>query len=169
MLSRPASTMAKRSIAEAEPSGRRHPVGEGLDVVRVARLPPAACAANRSACSSGSLISREGVPQLHPADEVLEPLDDLRIVVGRPRERRELDRVVVEDRRLDQLGLDEVGERVVDELGPVLVGGGVDAPLVQPLAQLGLVARPELALLERVDELERASRARPGRLRGRGR
>ena len=61
----------------------------------------------------------ERVAELHPAGEVLEALHERRVVVGRPRERRELDRVVVEDRRLDQVRLDEGLRRVVDELRPV--------------------------------------------------
>src|SRR5204863_2548203 len=92
--------------------------------------------------------------ELGAADEVLEALDDRGVVVGRPRERRELDRVVVEDRRLDQLRLDGVAERVVDELAPADVRARVDASLVEPLAEIGLVARPEALLLERVDELD---------------
>ena len=60
----------------------------------------------------------------------------------------------MEDRRLDQVGLDEVAERVVDELAPRVVRARVDAALVQEPAQLGLVARPEPALFELLDELD---------------
>ena len=54
----------------------------------------------------------------------------------------------VDDRRLDEARLDEVAEGVVDELRPVLVRLGVDAPLREPGSQLALVARPELVPLE---------------------
>ena len=157
--------------AEAEAARRRHAVGERLDVVRVAALALdllRTAASKRSCCVAASLISRERVAELHPAGEVLEPLGERRVVVGRPRERRQLDRVVVDDRRLDQARLDEVRERVVDELRPVLVGLGVDAALGQPRAQLVRVARPELVLLERLDERDAPPRRRRGRSRGRG-
>ncbi len=97
---------------------------------------------------------RVRVPELHPGGEVLEALGQLWVVVHEPRERRELDRVPVDDRRLDQARLDEVAERVVDELGPVLVGARVHASLLEPRAKLLGVARPELELLERVDEAD---------------
>src|SRR4029450_10879707 len=59
-----------------------------------------------------------------------------------------------EDRRLDQVGLDEVAERVVDELAPRVVRARVDASLGEEPAELRLVARPEPALLELLDELD---------------
>ena len=146
IVSRPVSSIAKPVDPEAEPAGRRHPVRERLDVVRVAALALDAArpACAKRACSSRVVDLGERVAELHPADEVLEALGQRRVVVGRPRERRELDRVVVDDRRLDQLRLDEVAERVVDELRPVAVGARVDPALGQPGAQLGLVARPQL-------------------------
>ena len=49
---------------------------------------------------------------------------------------------------------------MVDELRPVLVRLRVDAALLEPRAQLGLVARPELERLEGLDEAD----APPGRL-----
>ena len=104
-----------------------------------------------------------------PADEVLEALDDPRLVVRRPRERRQLDRVVVEDRRLDQLRLDEVAERVVDELRPGRVGA-VSTPRSSSRARSSaVVARPEAELFERVDQLEAAPRRRQVDLVARGR
>ena len=108
----------------------------------------------------GVVDLRERVAELHPAGEVLEALGQQRIVVGGARERGELDRVVVDDRRLDQLRLDEVAEGLVDELRPVAVGVGVHPTLGQPGAQLDLVARPQLLRLEGVREAD----ARPRRL-----
>ena len=87
----------------------------------------------------------EGVAELHAADEVLEALDDLRVVVGHARERRELDRLVVEDRRLDQPRLDERGDRLVDELRPRLVARRCRHRGPSAAAQLVGVARPEPA------------------------
>ena len=153
MLSLPAQHHRQPVDPEPEPAGRRHPVGERLDVVRVALLAAGVGRLLREALRLlvGVVDLGERVPELHAADEELEALDDRRVVVGRPRERRELDRVVVEDRRLDQLGLDEVAERVVDEAAPGVVRARVDAALLQPLAQVVRVARPEALLLERVD------------------
>jgi hypothetical protein len=47
-----------------------------------------------------------------------------------------------------------VAERVVDELAPGVVRARVDAAVVEALAELALVTRPEPALLELLDELE---------------
>src|SRR5438093_9244 len=71
------------------------------------------------------------VGQLPAADGALEALDELRIGVGPAREGRHLNRPVVDDRRLDQLRLDEVRVRVVDKLRPGLVVSRVDAGGVQ--------------------------------------
>ena len=62
----------------------------------------------------------------------------------------------MKDRGLDQGRLDEMAERVINELGPAFVLRGVDAALGQPESQLVRVSRPEALLLERVDELEAA-------------
>ena len=67
--------------------------------------------------------------------------------------------MAVDDRRLDQARLDEVAERVVDELRPVLVGVRVDAALGEPRAELVLVARPQLVRFERLDEPDAPPRA----------
>ena len=96
----------------------------------------------------------ERVRELHPGDDALEPLDERLVLVRRARERRELDRPVVDDRRLDQLRLDEVRVRVVDELRPRDVARRVDARVGELLAQLVLVARPDALLLERLDEAQ---------------
>ena len=95
--------------AEADAAGRRHAVGERLDVVGVAllRLDVAGRALGLLEREPLRLLLRvvdlgERVAELDAAGEVLEALDDRRVVVGRARERRQLDRVVVEDRRLDR-------------------------------------------------------------------
>ncbi len=74
------------------------------------------------------------------------------VPLGRPCERRDLDRVVVHDRGLDQLRLDEVTECLVDQLRPVPVALGIDTPLGQPRTELDLVARPQLLRFERLRE-----------------
>ena len=142
--------------AEAEAAGRRHPVRERLDVVGVSAhaLDVLRLLVEAELLLVGVGDLRVGVAELHAGREVLEPLGERRVVVGRAGERRQLDGIVVDDRRLDQRRLDEVAERVVDELRPVLVGRRVDAALREPGAQLVGIARPELELLERLDEPE---------------
>ena len=152
---------------EPEPARRRHPVGERLDEVRVARL--GAHVAGRALGllepeALGLLVRvvqlREGVSELHPAGEELEALDQPRVVVLRAREGRELERIVVEDRRLHELRLDEVAERVIDELGPRAVVRRVDPPAVEDGAQVGLALGPDSFLRERLDERHALPRGR---------
>src|SRR6266545_3977621 len=128
IVSRPVSTIARRSIPSPRP-----PVG----VVQL----------------------RVRVPELHPADEVLEALDNSLLPLFPTCERGELDRIVVKDRRLDQLRLDQMAERVVDELAPGLVTSGVDVPLREPAAKIVRIPSPDALRLERVDQLH----ATPGR------
>ena len=104
------------------------------------------------------MISEYALPQIYPGSEVLEPLGDRLVVVGDTRERRELDGMSVDDRRLDEARLHEVPEGMVDELRPILVGFGVDTALGEPRAELSLVARPELERLKRVDEADATPR-----------
>src|SRR5918994_798652 len=54
----------------------------------------------------------------------------------------------MEDRRLDQVGLNEVAEGVIDELGPALVRTGVDPLCLETGAQIGLVTSPDIVPLE---------------------
>src|SRR5262245_56810096 len=109
--------------AEADAAGRRHAVRQRLDVVRipghgehVARVPFLVLQGEACSLLLRGVDLREGVAELHPGDEVLEALDEGGIVLGGPRERRQLDRLVVEDRGLDELGLDQGRESVVYEL-----------------------------------------------------
>ena len=104
--------MARRSIRIPRPPVGGIAVRERLDVVGVAGLglDVAPCSLVGLHREPGGLLRRvvdlgEGVPELHPACVVLEPLDDP-LLGSRSRERRELDGVVVEDRRGDQIGLD---------------------------------------------------------------
>ena len=60
----------------------------------------------------------EGVGDLDPADERLQALDQARLGAVALGERRELDRVVEDEGRLDQVRLDVLGEEHVDELAP---------------------------------------------------
>ena len=139
---------------ETEAAGRRHPIGERLDVVRVAGLAadePRLLGETRR-LGLGVVDLRERVAELHSGDEVLEPLCERGVVFRRTRERRQLHRVVVDDRRLDELRLDEVREGVVDELRPASVLARVDPTLGKPRTQLLLIASPELDILQRLDE-----------------
>ena len=144
---------------EAEAAGRRHAVRERLHVVRVALLGLGVAARALLGLHReplplllGVVQLGERVPELHPADVELEPLRDRRVVVGRPRERRQLDRIVVEDRRLDQARLDVGRDRLVDELRPGPILRDLDAPLGQALLQLVEVTRPQVGRRELVDE-----------------
>ena len=64
------------------------------------------------------------------------------------------DRIVVEDRRLDEARLDVRRYGLVDELRPGLVLRDVDAARLQPLLEVGVVLRPEIELLQLVDQLD---------------
>ena len=156
IVSRPDEQHDQAIDAEAEPTGRRHPVRERLDVVGIAAhaLDVLGLLVEAALLLVGVVDLRVRVAELHARGEVLEALGERLVLVGDARERRELDRVAVDDRRLDQARLDEVRERVVDELRPVLVRLGVDAALGEPGTQLDLVARPQLERLERLDEAD---------------
>ena len=147
---------------EPQPAGRRHAVGERLHVVRILLLAfdELGLAPKALPLLLGVVDLRERVPELHPADEILEALGQRLVVVGGARERRDLDRVVVHDRRLDQARLDVVAEGMVDQLRPVLVCVGVDLARVQLIAERRLVANPEAVLGERIRE----ANPLPGRL-----
>ena len=172
IVSRPERSIDEPVDPEPEAAGRRHAVRERLDVVRVAALALDVLRLHRrsgAAAPPASLISVNALPSSIPPAKYSNRSVSAGSSSVDARERRELDRVVVDDRRLDQARLDEVGERVVDELRPVLVGVRVHAALLEPGAELRLVARPELELLERVDEANAAPRRASGRSRARGR
>src|SRR5258705_470238 len=67
----------------------------------------------------------ERVGDLDSADERLPALDHALLGAVRLRERRQLDRVVDDEGRLDQLRLDALREQPVDELAPTLTGAGL--------------------------------------------
>jgi hypothetical protein len=73
-----------------------------------------------SACTLlvGIVQLGEGVRELHPARECFESLDQARLRPVVLREWRELLRVVDDERRVDDLRLDVLGEQVVHELSP---------------------------------------------------
>ena len=132
IVSRPVSTIASRSMPRPSPRSaacrtRAPPRSPG----HRARLRLLRLLGEPGRLLVGVVDLRERVAELHPADEVLEPLDDRRVVVRRAGEGRELERVVVEDRRLDERRLDEQAQRMVDELRPAPVGRGVDVALGQ--------------------------------------
>ena len=111
--------------AHAHAAGRRHAVLHRLEevLVELVRLSsPAArsaiCCRKRSRWSSGSLSSREGVAHLHAGDEALEALDEARVVRRLLGERAELERVLGDEHRLDELGLDHLAEELVDLRSP---------------------------------------------------
>ena len=126
----PSSTIASRSMPEAEPSGRaacrrrapRRSRDRPARPRHCRRAPSCSCIAKRDACSWESLISVKALPSSIPPDEELEALDDRRSSAVGTRERRELDRVVVEDRRLDQLAArpraTAPGRRAAPRCGP---------------------------------------------------
>src|SRR5207249_8170400 len=76
-----------------------------------------------------SLVDRVGqlcerVRVLAAEDDELESLHELRVVFARPRERRDLDRVVQDERRLPQTRLDVLLKELV-ELLPYRLAPGV--------------------------------------------
>src|SRR3954447_388547 len=119
---------------------------------------------------TGPLVVRivqlgERVRELHSAGESLEPLGDAlqrAVTLG---ERRQLDRVVHQEGRVDQLGLDELREQRVDELRPVLVRVEREVLFARRGQQGLLVARGvyvEARLLEdRLAQRHALPRARP--------
>ena len=78
---------------------------------------------------------REGVRDLHPAREGLPTLHQARVGAVLARERRELERVVEHERRLDQVRLDALREQVVGEREPGQALGG--DPHAGPRDRLG--------------------------------
>ena len=58
----------------------------------------------------------ERVGDLPAGDEELEAVDELRRLLVAPRQRRDGDRILVHERRLDQLGLDEVLEQIEEQI-----------------------------------------------------
>ena len=70
------------------------------------------------------------------------------------RERRELDGVVVDDRRLDEPRLDEVTECVVDELAPRVVSARVHLTLLEPAAEVIHISCPDILFFQGIDELD---------------
>ena len=84
----------------------------------------------------------EGVGALHAADEALEALDEARVVRRLLGERADLERVLGDEHRLDQVGLDGLAEELVDLHAP---GGlerhrGVEAARLDGVLQAGDVA-----------------------------
>jgi hypothetical protein len=101
-----------------QPARRREPVLERADVVVVDALGGRRVPAprRRVGLEARALVERVvelavGVGQLAPADHGLEALGELGVVAVRARERRDLARVVVHERRLDQRAL---ARRLVD-------------------------------------------------------
>src|SRR3954447_23609287 len=135
----------------AQPAGRRHPVLERLDedlVVGLGLLVALGLQADLGLEARALLVGvvelGERVGDLHPAREGLEALDEPGLVAVGLGERRQLDRIVHDDRRLLRVGLDVLGQQVVDQLGPgaVLVGQQLAGRREQRLA---------VAVLEDVD------------------
>ena len=128
-----------RSITRRSMPRPRPPVG-GMPYSRAARnsssigwassspaARSAAAMAKRSRWSSGSFSSVKALPISMPPGERLEALDDRRVVGAALGEGRELERVVVEDRGLDQGRLEGLREQPVDQLGPGGAVGRVEA------------------------------------------
>ena len=93
--------------ADADAAHRRHAVLHRAQIVLVharrfvvARGRSRACASNRRRWSIGSFSSLNAFASSLPAREQLEPLGERRIAALRLRERRQLDRIVDDERRL---------------------------------------------------------------------
>ena len=112
--------------ADADAAGRRHALLERLhEQPRRRAAPPRRRASARAALRLearallvGVVELGERVGDLHAAGERLEALDQPRLARCVLGERRELDRVVDDERRLDERRLDVLREQVVDELRP---------------------------------------------------
>jgi predicted ATPase len=90
-----------------------------------ARRPERALGLEALALRVGVVELREGVRDLHSAGERLPALHQAWQRAMLAGERRELDRVVDDEGRLDQLRLDLLGQEPVDELAPPLLGIGL--------------------------------------------
>ena len=92
--------------ADALAGRRRHPVSERPDVVLVHRVrflvaaARSSCSSKRRRCSTGSFSSLKALATSKPPDVQLEPLDRVRVVRLLLRQRRDLGRKVVDERRL---------------------------------------------------------------------
>ena len=82
----------------------------------------------------------ERVGDLDPADERLPALDEAVLAAVALGERRQLDRVVEDEGRLDQLRLDELREQVVDELAPALLASASEPIAAASSSRLGCAA-----------------------------
>ena len=156
IASRPVSTIASRSMpSPSRPSAafrtrapRRSP-GRPLGSPSLGRLRRIAPPARPESSSSVNALPSSMPPTKYSNRSTIAGSSS----VGRANGRH-LDRVVVQDRRLDQLRLDEVAERVVDELRPGPFAAVSTPRASSRRAELVGVARPEPVLLERVDELD---------------
>src|SRR3954469_19179956 len=124
---------------DADPARRRHPVLEREQVRLVERL--RLLVARRRVTDLlleapplvvGIVELGERVADLHPADDRLEALDEALLGAVALGERRELDRVVEQERGLDEVRLDVLGDQVVDELAPGLLLGDLEPALAHP-------------------------------------
>ena len=93
----------------------------------------ARCCSKRARCSSGSFSSVKAFANSIPPAKALEALHQARLGAVVLRERRQLLRVVEDERRALEVGLDVLGEQVVHPLRPgalagqLVVAGDVDA------------------------------------------
>src|SRR6266704_1625578 len=123
-----------------------------------------------SACISFSRLRPESLPLVDRVsqlgervgifaaeDDELEPLDESGVVIARPRQGRDLDRVVGDEGRLAKLGLDVFFEKIVE-----LLADRLPARVLQHQVGHALAAqrRREIDLLALICDLRRAPRGR---------
>jgi hypothetical protein len=112
---------------------------------------------------AGVVLLAEGVADLHAADERLEALDHERIPALDLGQRRDLARMVDDERRLDEGGLDELGEQLVEQSARARARTRLEAArLAQAASRCGSMSEtssPDL-LLDRVEDRELGPRRR---------
>ena len=136
--------------AHAEAAGGRHAVLHRLEEVLVEPVRGLVAVGEvlqllheALALVVGVVELAEGVAQLHAGDEPLEALDEARVVRRLLGERARLERVLGDEHRLDELGLDALAEQLVDLGAP---GGSerddvLEALLLDARLQIGDGAR----------------------------
>src|SRR3954451_22416265 len=138
--------------ADADPARRGHARLERLDErlvvgmgVLVAGRGGRALLLEAAPLLVGVVQLGERVRDLHAVGERLPALDEAVFRAVALGERRELDGVVQQERRRDELGLHVLGEQVVDELRPRLLPGHLEPALAQrPLERLERAVRVDV-------------------------
>ena len=132
--------------AESDATGWRHAIHQGIDEVFIDRhgVFIAGLAVDLLGHEALPLVDwvvqfREGVRQFSAADVELKPFDVVGIRRGSLCQRREFDRIVDQEGRLDQVRADELLEQLVDDARPDGAGFDIGSGLPAPRS---LVQRP---------------------------